>query len=212
MRKAMIEAEDLVRRGEEYYEKHLRAKLYPKHKGKYVYLDPDTGDYEMDEDDLAAMQRATAKYPGRVFYILRVGYRSSVSFCGADDGEEDADCPHGHAKRPTHHSSARSRTGRRHPQAAEGGTTMREATLDPEELGRRGQEYYDKFLRAKLFPDHKGEFVVLDPDTGDYEIDEDEVAAVDRAMAKHPDTLFYILRVGYRTADSFGGDDGEEEG
>jgi hypothetical protein len=88
---------------------------------------------------------------------------------------------------------------------------MGRATMDPEELVRRGQEYYEKFLRAKLLPEHKGEFVVLDPDTGDYEIDEDEVAAMDRMVAKHPNDVFYILRVGYRAAESFGGDDGEEE-
>jgi hypothetical protein len=89
MREATMDPEELVRRGKEYYVKFLRAKLYPKHKGKYVYLDPETGDYEMDEDEAVAMERAVAKYPGRVFYILRVGYRTSASF-GGDDGEEEA--------------------------------------------------------------------------------------------------------------------------
>jgi hypothetical protein len=83
--------------------------------------------------------------------------------------------------------------------------------MDLEDLARRGQEYYDRFLRAKLLPKHKGEFVVLDPETGDYEIDEDEVAAMERARARHPDRLFYILRVGYRTSMSFSASVSEEE-
>jgi len=70
-------------------------------------------------------------------------------------------------------------------------------TADPHELVRRGRDYYDKFLRAKLEPAHHGEFLYLDVETGEYELDADEVAAMERATANHPDSVFYILRVGY---------------
>lgn len=68
---------------------------------------------------------------------------------------------------------------------------------DVEDFARRGEEYYDKFLRAKLEPAHRGEFLYLDVETGEYELDADEVAAMQRATANHPDAFFYILRVGY---------------
>jgi len=37
---------------------------------------------------------------------------------------------------------------------------MSPETLDCEELARRGQEYYDRFLRAQIEPEHKGEWGV----------------------------------------------------
>jgi hypothetical protein len=81
---------------------------------------------------------------------------------------------------------------------------MANPTTQCEEIARRGQEYYDQFLRAKVESEHKGEFLVLDVETGDYELDESELAALDRAEAKHPQSVFYTLRVGYRGAHRIG--------
>jgi len=75
---------------------------------------------------------------------------------------------------------------------------------DPEAFARRAEDYYARALRAKLEPKHKGEYLVLDVDLGDYEVDADELAAIDRARAKHPDRLLYILRVGHRASVSMG--------
>jgi hypothetical protein len=81
---------------------------------------------------------------------------------------------------------------------------MANPTTQCEEIARRGQEYYDRSLRAQLEPEHKGKYLVLDVDTGDYEMDESQLAALDRAEAKHPDTVFYTLRVGYRAVGRIG--------
>jgi hypothetical protein len=82
---------------------------------------------------------------------------------------------------------------------------MTPLTINREEFVRRGKDYYDRFLRDKLEPEHKGKFLALDIETGDYEMDADEMAAIDRARARMPGKIFYILRVGYRTADRIGG-------
>jgi hypothetical protein len=71
---------------------------------------------------------------------------------------------------------------------------------DPEAFARQAEDYYARALRAKLEPKHRGEYLVLDVESGDYELDADEMAAIDRARGKHPDRLFYILRVGYRAS------------
>ena len=81
---------------------------------------------------------------------------------------------------------------------------MPDTTTDPQDLARRGQAYYDEHLRAELEPEHNGEYLFLDVESGDYEMDEDELAAMARARAKHPRSVFYILRVGYPTAGSIG--------
>jgi predicted nucleotidyltransferase len=74
---------------------------------------------------------------------------------------------------------------------------MASVTIDREAFARRAEEYYDRVLRAKLEPEHMGEHLYLDVDTGDYEVDPDELAAMHRARAKHPGSIFYIMRVGY---------------
>ena len=81
---------------------------------------------------------------------------------------------------------------------------MAQLSADIEDLARRGEEYYDRVLRAKLEPEHVGQYLVLDVETQDYELDANQVVAMQRAEAKHPDTLFYIMRVGYRAAGGIG--------
>ena len=73
------------------------------------------------------------------------------------------------------------------------------------EIVQRGQALYDQQIRAKVEASHKGEFLILDVDTGEYEIDNNEVAAVKRARAKNPSAALYILRVGYPAAYRVGG-------
>ena len=81
---------------------------------------------------------------------------------------------------------------------------MTHLTINREEFVQRGEDYYDRFLRDKLEPEHKGKFLALDIETGEHEMDADEMAAIDRARAQMPDKILYILRVGYRAANHFG--------
>lgn len=74
-----------------------------------------------------------------------------------------------------------------------------------QEIVRRGQALYDQQIRAKVEGSQKGEFLVLDIESGAYEMDASEVAALQRAKAKHPDAALYILRIGYPTAYRAGG-------
>ena len=81
---------------------------------------------------------------------------------------------------------------------------MADTATDYADLARRGQAYYDAHLRARLEPEHEGEFLVLEVESGEYELDASKLAALDRAEGKHPGRAFYILRVGYRTAARIG--------
>ncbi len=60
--------------------------------------------------------------------------------------------------------------------------------------------YYDQHLRAIVEPEHHGKFLVLNVETGNYEIDRDELAAIKRAVAKDPDAHRFLFRVGYAAA------------
>jgi hypothetical protein len=65
-----------------------------------------------------------------------------------------------------------------------------------EEIVLRGRELYERVVRPELGPEHEDKFVVIDVQTGDYEVADDEELAFERAEKKHPQTLFFVLRVG----------------
>ena len=67
--------EEIAARGTAIYE-HLRPQLEPEHTGKYLVINIETGEYEMDENDVAVSQRAYAKYPGAPLYGMRIGSRA----------------------------------------------------------------------------------------------------------------------------------------
>lgn len=73
-----------------------------------------------------------------------------------------------------------------------------------DEIVDRGNEIYQQQLRDKLEPDNKGKFLVIDIETGDYEMDDDDVLAYKRAMNKHPDGARFGMRIGYRVSGTIG--------
>jgi len=81
---------------------------------------------------------------------------------------------------------------------------MAQPRYTSEEVAARGREIYEQQIRAKVEPEHVGKFLVVDVETGDYELDEDDVAAMKRAAAKHPADVLYGLRIGYRTMGRIG--------
>jgi len=78
--------------------------------------------------------------------------------------------------------------------------TMTHPRYSSAEIVQRGQALYEQQLRALVEARHQGKFLVLDIETGDYEIDADDVRAVQRAKTKHPDAALYIVRIGSPTA------------
>lgn len=75
---------------------------------------------------------------------------------------------------------------------------MTKVRCSPTEIAQRGKEWYEKGIRQKVeTTENLGKILIIDIETGDYEIDEDHVAATCRAQAKHPGHLLYGLRIGY---------------
>jgi len=73
-----------------------------------------------------------------------------------------------------------------------------------EEFARRGDEIYECDIRPHLKAEDEGKFVVVDIETGAYEIDADELAASDRLSARHPNVQMWLMRVGSRYVRRFG--------
>jgi len=81
---------------------------------------------------------------------------------------------------------------------------MSERRYTPEEIAERGDAIYEQRIRARVAPHEHGKFVVIDIDTGDYEVDLDDLAATKRMLARRPDAVTYGVRIGHPTAYRIG--------
>ncbi|MEA2558535.1 MAG: hypothetical protein QOH06_39 [Acidobacteriota bacterium] len=84
---------------------------------------------------------------------------------------------------------------------------MRTATrplYSREEFARRGDEIYERDVLPILREEDKGKMVVIDIETGAFEMDVNERAATDRLLARHPDAQIWFRRAGFRYAHRFG--------
>ncbi len=73
-----------------------------------------------------------------------------------------------------------------------------------EEFARRGDAIYERDIRPLVEPGNESKFVVIDIETGAYEMDTDELAASDRLLARVPKAQAWLRRVGSRYAHRFG--------
>lgn len=79
------------------------------------------------------------------------------------------------------------------------------ATMTSAEIARRGQEIYDRDLRSQVEDEHRGEFLVLDIQTGDYEIAARDVIASNRLLTRRPEAILFRVRIGSPAAYRLGG-------
>ena len=72
-----------------------------------------------------------------------------------------------------------------------------------EEFARRGDEIYDRDFKPHVTQEDKGKFVLIDIETGDYEMDWNELVAHDRLLVRCPDAQVWFRRVGRDYARRF---------
>src|SRR4051812_26873782 len=72
-----------------------------------------------------------------------------------------------------------------------------------EEFARRGNEIFERDIKARLETEDEGKFIVIDIETGAYEVDVDEIAAFDRLHARNPEAQIWLRRVGSPYARRF---------
>ena len=80
-----------------------------------------------------------------------------------------------------------------------------------EEFARRGDAIYDRVVRPTLKPKDKGKFGAIDIETGEFEMDANELTAGDKLIERNPDVQLWMVRVGYSTLRQFGGQALREE-
>ncbi len=70
---------------------------------------------------------------------------------------------------------------------------------------RRGRALYERDLRTRLEADHSGRFAAIDPDTGDFEVADDELGAIRLLRTRRPAVQPFIVRIGSPTTYRMGG-------
>ena len=73
LREARYSREEFARRGQEIYERHVRPALRADDEGKFVAIDIESANYEMDRDDYAATERLLNRCPDAQIWLVRVG-------------------------------------------------------------------------------------------------------------------------------------------
>lgn len=65
--------DELARLGAEVFDRRVRPSLRPEDDGKFVALDVETEDYEIDADDYAAVTRLRSRRPTASIWLEQVG-------------------------------------------------------------------------------------------------------------------------------------------
>lgn len=68
---------ELARLGNHMYYTAVQPKLRPEDDGKFVAVDVDTGEYEVDPFELDAIDRLRARRPAARVWLMQAGYDSA---------------------------------------------------------------------------------------------------------------------------------------
>jgi hypothetical protein len=77
-----------------------------------------------------------------------------------------------------------------------------------EEFARRGDALVATKVRPKLTPADADKFVAIDIETGEYELDNNEMKAADRLRKRIPDPQIWLVHVTLGYLHRFGGSGG----
>jgi hypothetical protein len=70
---------------------------------------------------------------------------------------------------------------------------------------KRGEAIFEKKTKPHTNGEDENDFISIDIETGEYEIDEDELTACDRLNARVPNAQIWLRMVGFPYAYRFGG-------
>lgn len=79
-----------------------------------------------------------------------------------------------------------------------------------EEAARRGHEIYERAIKPVLRPEHLDQFLAIDVDSEDFELDSDDREVTKRLRARKPGAEIFVMRVGHPAAYRIGRPVGNE--
>ena len=81
---------------------------------------------------------------------------------------------------------------------------MSSTNYTKEQIGALGKKIYQEQIKELVEPQENGKFVVIDIESGDYEIDAKHLIASQRLREKRPNSVRYAGRIGYPSAYRIG--------
>jgi hypothetical protein len=83
---------------------------------------------------------------------------------------------------------------------------MQAILLSGEEVAKRAYQLYESTIRQKVETEKNiGKMVIIDIETGEYEVDETGLQAAHNLYAKRPFARLFGICIGYNVAASLGG-------
>jgi hypothetical protein len=71
------DTKSVIDRAKRIYTDQLRDALESKHMGRFVAIEPDSGEYFLGDTFDEAVKSARAKYPSRLSHTIRIGHRAA---------------------------------------------------------------------------------------------------------------------------------------
>ena len=76
---------------------------------------------------------------------------------------------------------------------------------DKATLVKRARDRYELGIRPQVeTPENIGKVLIIEPESGDFEMSEDGLEANHRMLAKHPGATLVGLRIGHDVVEQFG--------
>jgi len=72
----------VIDRAKHIYAQHLQADLESQHRGRFVAIEPESGDYFLGDTFDEAVKAARTKYPSRLSHTIRIGQRAAFHIGG----------------------------------------------------------------------------------------------------------------------------------
>lgn len=83
---------------------------------------------------------------------------------------------------------------------------MQTILLSHEEVARLAKQLYESTIRQQVeTEDNIGKMVIIDIETGNYEVDKTGLQAAKNLTEKNPNARLFGIQIGYNVAASFGG-------
>jgi hypothetical protein len=83
---------------------------------------------------------------------------------------------------------------------------MQAILLSSEEVAKLAYQLYENKIRREVETEvNTGKMVIIDIETGEYEVDEAGIKAAHNLYAKNPYARLFGIRIGYNVAASLGG-------
>lgn len=80
--KPRFSSKEFHQRGTEIYDRDILPALRPEDDDKFVAIDIESGEYEIDRNDYAATERLLARRPQAQIWLARVGQRAAYRIGG----------------------------------------------------------------------------------------------------------------------------------